>query len=100
MIVIAVIKRNMLGLGVEGWMADFGEYLPVDAVLYSGQRADLMHNLWPKLWAQLNHQAVAEMGDAGNDVVFFSRSGFSGKSGFSGESVLNNSLVSYCVSMV
>ena len=59
-------------------MADFGEYLPVDAVLHSGE-ARLLHNQWPRLWAQLNHQAVSEMGQEASDVVFFSRSGFSGR---------------------
>lgn len=74
----SVIKRNMLELGLGGWMADFGEYLPVDAVLHSGE-ARLLHNQWPRLWAQLNHQAVSEMGQEASDVVFFSRSGFSGR---------------------
>ena len=30
-----LIKKNMIGIGMGGWMADFGEYLPPDAVLYS-----------------------------------------------------------------
>lgn len=60
-------------------MADFGEYLPVDAVLYNGQSPRSVHNLWPRIWAQLNREAVEEMGEAGADIVFFSRSGFSGK---------------------
>ena len=28
-----IIKKNMIEFGLSGWMADFGEYLPVDAVL-------------------------------------------------------------------
>ena len=28
-----VIRDNMIGTGLSGWMADFGEYLPTDAVL-------------------------------------------------------------------
>nr|KAG5706016.1 hypothetical protein BaRGS_028125 [Batillaria attramentaria] len=71
-----VIKKNMIQLGLGGWMADFGEYLPVDALLHTGD-AKLMHNQWPRIWAKLNHEAVQEMGEAANDVVFFSRSGFS-----------------------
>lgn len=38
-----VIKKNMLDLGVDGYMADFGEYLPVDCVLHSGNPEEL-HN--------------------------------------------------------
>ena len=28
-----VIKENMIDFGLDGWMADFGEYLPTDVVL-------------------------------------------------------------------
>lgn len=36
-----------------GWMADFGESLPFDAVLHAGDPREL-HNRWPALWQQLN----------------------------------------------
>lgn len=32
------ILQEMVDDGVRGWMADFGEGLPVDACLYSGKR--------------------------------------------------------------
>ena len=67
-----LIKQNMLDLGVSGWMADFGEYLPVDCVLHDGD-PKLLHNEWPKLWAKLNREAIEEYG--GDDVFFFMRSG-------------------------
>lgn len=70
-----LIKKNMLDLGVSGWMADFGEYLPVDCVLHSGDPKNL-HNLWPVLWAKLNREAVEEYGR--EDVMFFMRSGYVG----------------------
>ncbi|MEA5154309.1 TIM-barrel domain-containing protein [Raineyella sp.] len=35
-----------------GWMADFGESLPFDAVLHDGDPREL-HNRWPVLWEQL-----------------------------------------------
>lgn len=31
------ILREMVATGVSGWMADFGEALPFDAVLHSGE---------------------------------------------------------------
>ena len=34
-----LIGQNMLALGMSGWMADFGEYLPVDCVLHDGDPA-------------------------------------------------------------
>ena len=70
-----LIKKNMLDLGMSGWMADFGEYLPVDAVLHDGDPKKL-HNLWPVLWAKVNREAVEEYG--AKDVMFFMRSGYLG----------------------
>ena len=70
-----LIKRNMLDLGVSGWMADFGEYLPVDCVLHDGDPA-LLHNRWPVLWARVNREAIEEYG--AEDVMFFTRSGYLG----------------------
>ena len=72
-----IIKKNLIGLGLSGWMADFGEYLPVDAVLFSGEDPYRMHNQWPALWAELNRQAVAESGKEG-EVFFFTRAGYTG----------------------
>ena len=70
-----LIKKNMLDLGVSGWMADFGEYLPVDCVLHDGDPV-LLHNRWPVLWARLNREALEEYG--AEDAFFFSRSGYPG----------------------
>ena len=39
-----VIKREMIDIGMDGWMADFGEYLPTDAVLFSGEDGMDKHN--------------------------------------------------------
>ena len=45
-----VIGHEMLDLGVAGWMADFGEYLPIDVRLADGTDGMLAHNAWPTLW--------------------------------------------------
>ncbi len=70
-----VIKNNMIGMGLSGWMADFGEWLPLDAVLYSGVNPKIYHNEYPVVWAKLNREAVEETNNQGN-IVFFNRSGF------------------------
>ena len=70
-----LIKKNMIGIGMAGWMADFGEYLPTDAVLYDGSDPELLHNRWPAIWAKLNREAVEECGKLG-EVFFFTRAGF------------------------
>lgn len=71
-----VIKTNLIGLGFRGWMADFGEYLPFDAVCFGGSGRQL-HNAWPMLWARCNREAVEEAGMLG-DCVFFMRAGAAG----------------------
>lgn len=72
-----VIGQNMLDYGLSGWMADFGEYLPIDVHLANGVDAKLMHNAWPVLWAEVNARAVASRGKTG-EALFFMRAGFSG----------------------
>jgi len=72
-----VIGQNMLDAGLSGWMADFGEYLPVDVHLANGVNALLMHNAWPTIWAEVNARAVASRGMTG-EALFFMRAGYTG----------------------
>lgn len=76
-----VIKKNMIDIGMSGWMADFGEYLPAEAVLKNGSGM-AMHNEWPALWAKLNYEALEETGNLGR-IVYFMRSGFTGSQKYS-----------------
>jgi alpha-glucosidase len=69
-----VIKSEVLGVGVAGYMADFGEALPFDAVLADGDPA-LEHNLWPERWARLHREVFEQEGLMG-EGFFFSRSGY------------------------
>ncbi|MBN2604351.1 MAG: alpha-glucosidase, partial [Bacilli bacterium] len=72
-----IIKTNLIDLGIKGWMADFGEYLPIDCVLHNGVNSRDMHNQWPVLWAKCNYEAVEESGKLG-EVFYFMRSGAHG----------------------
>ncbi|MBK2357338.1 alpha-glucosidase [Francisella hispaniensis] len=72
-----VIKKEMIDFGLDGWMADFGEYLPVDCTLHSGIDAKKAHNDWPRLWAKANYEAIKETGKLG-EILFFMRAGFNG----------------------
>ncbi|NLH50230.1 MAG: alpha-glucosidase [Myxococcales bacterium] len=69
--------RRAIDLGMRGWMADFGEWLPYDAVLDNGA-APTTHNLYPTLWHRLNREALEEAYPDG-DYVLLTRSGFSGE---------------------
>lgn len=72
-----ILGQEMLDIGISGWMADFGEYLPTDLRLADGSDPMEAHNLWPVLWAQVNAMALESRGKTG-DAVFFMRAGFSG----------------------
>ena len=72
-----ILGQEMLDIGIAGWMADFGEYLPTDVRLADGSDPMEAHNRWPVLWAQVNAMALESRGKTG-DALFFMRAGFSG----------------------
>ena len=72
-----VLGKELLDIGMSGWMADFGEYLPTDVRLADGSDPLEAHNRWPVLWAEVNAKAVESRGKTG-EAVFFMRAGFSG----------------------
>ncbi len=67
-----VIATEVLADGVRGFMADFAEGLPLDAVLADGD-PHLAHNRWPGLWAQTVREACERAGQP--DCVTWFRSG-------------------------
>lgn len=69
------LRSAVSDYGVDGWMADFGEWLPTDAVLASGEDARLVHNLYPALWHRTSRAVMDELRPDG-DWVIFTRSGW------------------------
>jgi len=91
-----VIKENMIGVGLSGWMADYGEYIPTDAVFHDGSDGLTYHNRYVAEWARINREAVVEAGKS-EDITFFMRAGYTGStahsSGFwNGDQLVNWSL--------
>lgn len=70
-----VMEESLIEGGASGWMADFAEGLPYDAVLHSGESAASYHNRYAEEWAELNREVIREAG-RGEEIVFFNRSGF------------------------
>ncbi|MBR3185734.1 MAG: alpha-glucosidase [Oscillospiraceae bacterium] len=70
-----IIKKNLIDFGLRGWMADFGEYLPIDVRLYDGTDPMLAHNAWPVEWARCNYEALKECGLLGEALVFMRAGG-------------------------
>jgi len=77
-----VIAENVLAAGVDGFMADFAEGLPFDAVLANGE-ARLLHNAWPLLWARTVREA-GELAGKPEALTWFRSSSL----GMAGESAL------------
>lgn len=70
------LMDDTLAIGFDGWMADYGEWLPTDARLDSGADALSAHQAYPVWWQALNEDVLA-----GHDATFFSRSGWAGAAG-------------------
>ena len=108
-----VIVDMALNTGASGWMADFGEYLPFDCALHSGESPLAVHNRYPEMWAEINQRAMARAGLFGTDSqrdeddgetkendderegVFWSRSASSKSPRFSSLFWLGDQLVSW-----
>lgn len=76
-----MMKQNLLDLGMAGWMADFGEYTPTNAVSAAeaswwGQadRGEILHQKISEDWASLNRELLEENGMLG-EVLFWMRAG-------------------------
>ncbi|MFO0684855.1 MAG: glycoside hydrolase family 31 protein [Sandaracinus sp.] len=69
------VMRAQITAGSDGWMADFAEWLPTDAVLASGEDAMTAHNLYPLAWQRANRELLDSIGD-GVDRVWFVRSAY------------------------
>lgn len=74
--------RKALDLGFTGWMADYGEWLPHDAVLGSGEDPLQAHNRYAREWAKLNQEVLDERADDGVQRTFFARAGWLGSNNF------------------
>jgi len=71
--------RDGLELGADGWMADYAEWLPHDAVLASGEDAMARHNYYPVDFARMNKELFDAMYDEdGVERLYFMRSAYLG----------------------
>eukprot|EP00475_Leptophrys_vorax_P023379 TRINITY_DN32002_c0_g1_i1.p1 TRINITY_DN32002_c0_g1~~TRINITY_DN32002_c0_g1_i1.p1 ORF type:complete len:761 (+),score=182.35 TRINITY_DN32002_c0_g1_i1:349-2631(+) len=70
-----LIKDSVLGGGVSGYMCDFGEAYPLNAVHSSDayNTGGAFHNAYPEEWAKLNREVADELSE---EIVFFTRSAF------------------------
>ena len=69
------LLAEAVGDGHDGWMEDFGEYTPTDAVSSDGTPGAQMHNRYPLLYHQAAHEFSRR---AGRPLARFNRSGWTG----------------------
>ncbi len=72
-----VLRGLVETYGMDGWMADYAEYQPLDAELSDGSDPMVYHNLFPIDWHRVNREAL-EGARPDGDWVSFARSGFTG----------------------
>ncbi|MEU3308562.1 alpha-glucosidase [Nocardiopsis sp. NPDC055551] len=87
-----VIVDEVAGAGASGWMADFAEGLPLDAVLHDGDPKE-WHNRWPVEWARLNQEARETAGIP--DALVFHRSAGAGSAAHAGLFWAGDQLVTF-----
>lgn len=77
-------RRAVIDVGLDGWMADFAEWLPVNARLDDGSTGWEFHNRYPVEWQRQNTaniaSAKASIEQPGNWAVF-GRSGWASING-------------------
>lgn len=66
--------RDAVEMGMDGWMADFAEWVPYDATLHDGRTGASYHNIYPIDWQRTSLELLEELRPSG-DYVVFTRSG-------------------------
>jgi alpha-glucosidase len=71
--------QQALDDGWDGWMYDFAEYVPLDAVMFNGMSGLEAHNLYPVLYQKAAYELLEKQ--RRKDYLIFVRSGYSGTGG-------------------
>ncbi len=74
---------EMLELGADGFMSDFGEQVIADMVFADGSTGATMHNRYPRLQHQTTREAIDEYQaeHPEREIYFFVRAGYGGNPG-------------------
>jgi sulfoquinovosidase len=73
-------RKMVTEYGFDGWMADFSEWTPLDAVVSDGTDPIEVRNTYPTEWQRLTREVMEELRPDG-DWVMFARAGWSGTQG-------------------
>jgi alpha-glucosidase (family GH31 glycosyl hydrolase) len=70
------LLQRALDLGYDGWMLDFGEYVPQRAVMADGRTGWEAHNAFPLVYDTAVFDYLTQV--RGDDFMFFARAGYAG----------------------
>jgi len=71
------LRKMVTDFVMDGWMSDFGEWTPLDAVYADGSDPVAFHNRYPTEWHRLWREVMDELRPDG-DFVIFARAGWTG----------------------
>ncbi|MFO0758103.1 MAG: glycoside hydrolase family 31 protein [Byssovorax sp.] len=74
------LLQKALDLGYDGWMLDFGEYIPQRAVMHDGTTGWTAHNRFPVVYTQAVFDYLRSV--RGDDFMFFARAGYAGSQAY------------------
>ena len=82
------LLAKAIGLGFDGWMYDFAEYVPPDARFSDGHDGQYWHNPYALIYERTNSEYFRTLDDDPNDelapdYVFYHRSGYAGSQAWS-----------------
>jgi alpha-glucosidase len=72
------LSKMVTNLGMDGWMADFAEWVPLDAEYTDGSDPRAMHNRYPTEWHRMSRETMDKLRPDG-DWAVFTRSGWTGE---------------------
>lgn len=73
----AALRAMVDDYGIDGWMHDFSEWNPLDAVMSDGSDPMGFHNRYPIEWQRMAREVLDEARPDG-DYAFFARAGWTG----------------------
>ncbi len=76
-----IMISSVQNYGIDGWMADYGEYLSLDSMVSNGISGEEYHQQYAVDWIRLNHEVVQQTGRS-NDMLIFNRCGFANVNSF------------------
>lgn len=66
-----IVEKNLIGNGFSGWMADFGEWYPLDK---NTKNTFKKHNFYPYQWAETQHEIQIGRKNPNDTLGIFMRS--------------------------